>query len=184
MQTKTITATVFKIALLILLGFQLLSCKKDSASQEQLPMPEEKIISASKSNSEGESQYNLEVVLRGEGNRGGHIHFRQDGGAAKIINLDTKVHHLEPDHEYLLQRAVDAINAVDGNCTSMSWLTLGYGLTPHAILTDEKGNGEDMIWRSVSAIPSGSSFDIHFRVIDAITLDVVLESDCYQYTVK
>ena len=79
---------------------------------------------------------------------------------------------------------MDAINVVDGNCTSTAWLTLGYGLTAHAIHTDEKGNGQDELWRDVTAIPSGASFDIHFRVIDAVTLEVVLESDCYQYTVR
>jgi len=159
------------------------SCKKTARQEEQLPQ-----VDAAKSNAaqrgNGASAFNLEVVLKGEGNRNGHIHFRQDKDPAKIITLDTKVHHLEPNHEYLLQRAVDPINVVDGNCTSSSWLTLGYGLTPHAIQTDDKGNGDDILWRDVSAIPSGARFDIHFRVVDAITLAVVLTSDCYQYTVR
>ncbi len=126
--------------------------------------------------------YNLEVVLRGEGNSSGHIHFRQDADAAKVITLDIKVHHLQPKHMYLLQRAVDT--NLDGNCTSTSWLTLGYGLQPHAILTDDKGNGEDLLWRDVSSIASDATFDIHFQVVDAVTLEVVLSSDCYQYTVR
>jgi len=184
MQTKSLTANAFITAAIMLLSFQLLSCKKASAPLEQPPVQKEEISSAFKANSSGESQYNLEVVLRGEGNQGGHIHFRQDRDGAKIIELNTKVHNLEPNREYLLQRAVDVINVVDGNCTSTSWLTLGYGLTPHAILTDANGNGEDVLWRDVTAIPSGSSFDIHFRVIDKLTLDVVLTSDCYQYTVR
>src|SRR6188508_1448136 len=136
MQTKSSSVSVFTKALIVLLTFQLLSCKKATDPEGRQQPVEEGISSASKARSAGESQYNLEVVLHGEGNKGGHIHFRQDADAAKIIHLDTKVHHLEPDHEYLLQRAVDAINVVDGNCTSTSWLTLGYGLTPHAILTD------------------------------------------------
>ena len=184
MQTKSSIANAFKTAIVILLSFQLLSCKKAAAPEEQPPLLNSEPSVASHANSSGESQYNLEVVLRGDGNQGGHIHFRQDRDAAKIIELNTKVHNLEPNREYLLQRAVDVINVVDGNCTSTSWLTLGYGLTPHAIATDDKGNGEDILWRDVTAVPSGGSFDIHFRVIDAITLDVVLVSDCNQYTVR
>jgi hypothetical protein len=183
-KTKSSTANAFHIAIILLLGFQLLSCKKAAAPEEQSPLLNSEPSVASKASSSGESRYNLEVVLRGEGNQGGHTHFRQDRDAAKIIELNTNVHNLEPNHEYLLQRAVDPINVVDGNCTSTSWLTLGYGLTPHAIQTDEKGNGEDTLWRDVTAIPSGGTFDIHFRVVDAITLDVVLVSDCYQYTVR
>ncbi len=122
------------------------------------------------------------MVLRGKGNRSGHIHFRQDKDQAKIITLDIKVHHLEPNHEYLLQRAVDVI--LDENCTGTSWLTLGNGLTPQAIITDDKGNATEELWRNVTAIPSGATFDIHFRVIDAVSSMVVLTSDCYQYTVR
>jgi hypothetical protein len=40
------------------------------------------------------------------------------------------------------------------------------------------------LWRDVSAVPSGSTFDIHFQVIDAVTLAVVLASDCLQYQVR
>jgi hypothetical protein len=83
-----------------------------------------------------------------------------------------------------LQRAVDAINVVDGECTNTSWLTLGHGLTPQSILTDDKGNGEEELWRDVTAVPSGSMFDIHFRVIDKSSLEVVLTTDCYQYMVR
>jgi hypothetical protein len=55
---------------------------------------------------------------------------------------------------------------------------------PQAIITDAKGNATEELWRDVTAIPSGSTFDIHFRVIDATTSDIVLWSDCYQYTVR
>ncbi len=155
------------------------SCSKETQQKE---LQEQTIVS--KSSASEKPNYNLEVVLRGEGNNNGHIHFRQDADAAKIITLDTKIHHLEPNHEYLLQRAVDPINVVDGNCTSTSWLTLGHGLIPQSIMTDDKGNGEEELWRDVSAIPSGSIFDIHFRVIDKVSGAVVLTSDCYQYTVR
>jgi hypothetical protein len=94
------------------------------------------------------------------------------------------VHNLLPNHEYLLQRAVDPINVVDGNCTSTTWLTLGKGLTPQSIFTDNDGNGTEELWRDVTAIPSGSKFDIHFQVIDAVSLAVVLTGNCYQYEVR
>ncbi|HZG26469.1 MAG TPA: hypothetical protein VEZ17_17900, partial [Chitinophagaceae bacterium] len=83
-----------------------------------------------------------------------------------------------------LQRAVDAINVVDGNCTSTSWLTLGRGLTAQSILTNANGTGTEVLWRDVSTIATGSTFDIHFQVIDATNMAVVLSSDCYQYTVR
>ena len=43
-----------------------------------------------------------------------HVRFRQDVDPSKIIVLDTWVRDLEPNHQYLLQRAVDAANVVDG----------------------------------------------------------------------
>ena len=157
--------------------------EKDAAIISQ----ESSVANGSKALSEDDDKapkYNLEVNLYGEKSSNGHIHFRQDSDPAKIITLDTKIHHLLPNHEYRLQRAVDPINVVDGNCTSMSWLTLGHGLTPQSILTDDKGNGEEELWRDVTAVPSGSTFDIHFRIIDAVSMEVVLTSDCYQYMVR
>jgi hypothetical protein len=181
MQVRTY---MLKNIFIIFLMMAALGCKK----QNNLPQSLTQAGSASQDNkgaeNEATSNFNLEVVLNGEGNTNGHIHFRQDPDPAKIITLDTKIHHLLPNHEYLLQRAVDPINVVDGNCTSTSWLTLGHGLTPQSILTDDKGNGEEELWRDVTAVPSGSMFDIHFRVIDAISHEVVLTSDCYQYTVR
>ena len=125
--------------------------------------------------------YNLEVILHGQEEQLGIIKFRQDSGAAKIVTLDTKVRNLEPNHEYLLQRAVDVF---DGICTSTTWLTLGKGLTPQSILTNDEGNGREILWRNVSAIPSGTKFDIHFRLVDAAGMTLVLNSDCYAYMVK
>jgi hypothetical protein len=126
--------------------------------------------------------FNLEVILRGEGKQFGHVKFRQDVDAAKIVTLDTWVRGLEPNREYLLQRAVDT--NVDGNCTSAGWLTLGLGLAPQAIITNNKGSGDEFLWRDISSITTGTHFDIHFRVIDAITSEVVLDSDCYEYVVR
>jgi hypothetical protein len=157
------------------------ACQKEISKQQQ---KEELIYSAANSENAEAPPFNLEVILRGEGGRFGHVKFRQNNDPDKIINLDTWVRDLEPNHEYLLQRAVDAINQVDGNCTSTSWLTLGKGLTPQSILTDENGSGSEALWRSVAALSSGSAFDIHFRVIDATSMSVVLTSDCYNYVVR
>ena len=126
--------------------------------------------------------FNLEVILRGEDNSFGHVKFRQDVDTARIIDLDVWVRDLLPNNSYLLQRAVDPI--ATGNCLSTAWLTLGKGLTPQAIVTDDSGTGRADLWRSVTAIPRGTSFYIHFQVIDAESLAVVLTSDCYQYTVR
>ncbi len=131
-----------------------------------------------------ESLFDLNISLHNKGAEKGFIKFRQDPDPAKIITLDIWVQHLEPNREYLLQRAVDAVNEVDGNCTSTTWLTLGKGLVPQSILTDRHGNGSEGLWRDVTAAVSGSKFDIHFQVIDAVSLAVVLTSDCHQYEVR
>lgn len=179
---KKITSQLFIMLFgIIIIAFTISSCKKD-VDQQQL-QHEEQISSKSNNGSDNaNSNFNLEVNLKGEGNRSGHIHFRQDKDPAKIITLDIKVHHLEPNREYLLQRAVDT--NLDGNCTSTSWLTLGHGLQPQSIFTDDKGNGTEELWRDVSMVASGATFDIHFQVIDAVTKEVVLTSGCYQYTVR
>jgi hypothetical protein len=169
-------------AALLILSFAVfaLSCQKEANQQKQPTQEEFATIIATADN----PTFNLEVILRGAGNRLGHVKFRQDVDPSKIINLDTWVRNLEPNHQYLLQRAVDAANVVDGDCTSTSWLTLGKGLTPQSILTDDSGRGEEELWRDVSAVASGTAFDIHFRIVDATTMTVVLTSDCYQYVVR
>ncbi len=124
--------------------------------------------------------FNLEVVLRGEGF--GHVKFRQPNDGAFIINLDVWLRDMEPNTSYLLQRAVDPI--VDDDCTSTSWLTLGKGAVAQPITTDENGTGRESLFRSVAAFPPGSEFDIHFRVIEQVTGIVVLTSKCYQFTIS
>ena len=124
--------------------------------------------------------FNLEVVLRGQGF--GLVKFRQPNDGEAVIYLDTWVRDLAPNTSYLLQRAVDT--DIDGNCTSASWLTLGKGLTPQAITTDDRGTGREGLFRSVAAFPVGSEFDIHFRVIEQATSAVVLESGCYAFTIS
>ena len=124
--------------------------------------------------------FNLEVVLRGEGF--GLVKFRQPNDGTFIINLDVWIRDLMPNKSYFLQRAVDA--DVDDNCTSTAWLTLGKGLQPQSITTDETGTGREQLFRSVAAFPPGSEFDIHFRVIEETTAAVVLTSQCYQFTIS
>ena len=130
--------------------------------------------------------FNLQVILRpvdGATDSGfGLVKFRQPKDAEKVVFLDVWVRDLAPNHSYLLQRAVDT--NVNDDCTGTSWLTLGQALVPQAITTDETGTGRADLFRSLASIPLGTEFDIHFRVIDAATSAVVLESACYQYTVS
>jgi len=130
--------------------------------------------------------FNLEVILRpaGTGPAGGFglVRFRQPKDDAKIVNLGTWVRGLAPNHGYLLQRAVDT--NVNDDCSGTVWLTLGLGLVPQPITTDATGTGRADLFRSLAAVPLGTEFDIHFRVIDAVTSTVVLESSCYQFVVS
>jgi len=130
--------------------------------------------------------FNLEIVLRpvaGAPDAGfGLVKFRQPKDTDKIVYLDVWVRDLAPNRSYNLQRATDT--NVNDACTGTNWLTLGQGLVPQAITTDETGTGRADLFRNLSAIPLGTEFDIHFRVIDAATSAVVLESACYQYIVS
>jgi len=175
MKTIKLFQGVLPVVILVLA----LSCQKEAGDDLQFQQG-----NAKNSVKAEVPPFNLEVILRGEGKQFGLIKFRQDVDAAKVVTLETWVRDLEPNHAYLLQRAVDAINVVDGSCTSTSWLTLGKGLVAQPILTDDKGTGDEYLFRDISAIASGSHFDIHFRVIDAITSAVVLNSDCYEYVVR
>ena len=123
--------------------------------------------------------FNLEVVLRGEGF--GHVKFRQPNDEAFIVYLDVWVRDLAPNTSYLLQRAVDT--NVDDNCTSTAWLTLGKGLQPQSITTDATGSGREELFRILPPLP-GAEFDIHFRVIEEATSAVVLTSKCYQFRIS
>jgi hypothetical protein len=130
--------------------------------------------------------FNVQVVLRpaaaGPDKGFGLVKFRQPNDGSKIVLLDVWVRDLLPNHSYRLQRAVDM--NVDDDCTGTNWLTLGKGLDPEAIATNDKGTGRAALFRDLSAVPTGTEFDIHFRVIDAVTSAVVLESGCYQFTVS
>ncbi len=127
--------------------------------------------------------YNLNVILLGQSKWSfGFVKFRQYENETQMIHLDVWVHHLEPNTSYVLQRAVDT--TIDGDCTSSMWLTLGEGLVAKSIVTDAKGSGSAELFRSVAAIPVGSTFDIHFQIVKEATLEVALASDCYEYTVR
>ena len=136
--------------------------------------------------SRAKPKHNLEVILRpvagGPDNGFGLVKFRQPKDADKIVYLDVWVRDLTPNHSYFLQRATDS--GVDDDCTGANWLTLGHGLVPEEIATDERGTGRADLFRDLAAIPLGMQFDIQFRVIDAVASAVVLESACYQFTVR
>jgi hypothetical protein len=131
----------------------------------------------------GSPTFNLEVILRApDGGDGfGHVKFRQPNDAGLTIYLDVWLRDLARNGSYKLQRSVDPL---DGSCvaTPTSWLTLGRGTEPQAIATDDRGTGREQLFRKVPA--AGAEFDIEFRVIDAATSAVVLESGCYQYVVR
>ena len=127
--------------------------------------------------------FNNEVILRdvSDGPGFGHVKFRQPNDAELVVHLDTWVRDLAPNTSYRLQRAVDT--NVNDDCTSTAWLTLGQGPAPQAIVTDERGTGRVALWRTLTSAV-GSEFDIHFRVINAATSAVVLESACYQFVIS
>lgn len=197
---KKYSLLVATLVSVILFAFAINSCKKasmDAASSSALGSSDTNSLDP-KNLSMTKTHFNLNVILRsvnpreewgedrgddhGEGRSIGHLKFRQDKDTLKIITLDIFVRGLEPNHSYLLQRAVDT--NLDGNCTSTTWLTLGKGLTPQSILTDSEGKGQEDLWRDVSSAASGATFDIHFQVIDEVTSAVVLTSGCYQYTIR
>jgi hypothetical protein len=173
MQTKSFYLEVTKCSAILSLFIFFLACDKSAPDDGVNVSP----------------YYNLDVTLSSAASKQGHgdrvagfIKFRQDPDTARIITLDTWVFHLQPNHAYQLQRAVDPIATAD--CLSTAWLTLGAGLVPQSIQTDGKGNGTANLFRNVTAVARGTQFRIHFQVIDAVTLETVLTSDCYQYTVR
>jgi hypothetical protein len=128
-----------------------------------------------------EPPFNLEAILRGDGF--GLVKFRQEQDATRnIVTLDVWVRDLLANTSYSLQRAVDT--TLDGACTGTNWLTLGEGPTPHPIVTDDSGTARAALWRDLSAVAPGTTFDIHFRVIENGTGHVALQSDCYRFVVR
>jgi hypothetical protein len=125
--------------------------------------------------------FNVEAMLLPVGGGAedgfGLVKFRQPKDADVIAYLDVWVRDLAPG-TYLVQRAVDPV--VDDVCTGTNWPmpTLG------AVTTDPSGTGRVQLSRSLATIPLGTEFDIHFRVIDAVTSAIVLQSGCYQFVVS
>ncbi|MDB5152249.1 MAG: hypothetical protein JWR54_1000 [Mucilaginibacter sp.] len=158
------------------------SCNKSNMSPPSSALKQQQIAAELHAPAPASPNFNLEVILRGEGKAFGHVEFRQNNDTDRIVTLDTWVRDLAPNHQYQLQRAVDPI--LDGNCTGTAWLTLGKGSQPQSIFTDENGTGREELFRNLSAVPSGTTFDIHFQIIDAQNSAVVLTSDCYQFTVR
>src|SRR4051812_20554356 len=130
--------------------------------------------------------FNLEAVLRpvtgGQDKAFGLVRFRQPKDADTIVYLDVWVRDLAPSHSYYLERATDSM--VNDVCTGTNWLKLGQGPVPQQITTDETGTVRADLFRSLPAALLGTHFDIQFRVIDAATSAVVLQSACYQFTVS
>ncbi|MDQ6888266.1 MAG: hypothetical protein M3068_13400 [Gemmatimonadota bacterium] len=115
------------------------------------------------------------------GGAAGQVSFRQPPDEHNTVLLGVQVTGLAPNTDYRLQRATDG--PADGICTSTSWLTLGRGSAPQAITTDASGAGHAALFRDLTA-PEGTTNDIHFQVIDAVTGAVVLQSGCYQFVVR
>ncbi len=127
--------------------------------------------------------FNLEGILRGDGF--GLVKFRQEQESThNIVSLDVWVRDLLANTSYSLQRATDT--TLDGVCTGTNWLTLGEGSTPHPLVTDDNGTARAGLWRDLSAVAPGTTFDIHFRVIENGTspVHVALQSDCYRFVVR
>jgi sugar lactone lactonase YvrE len=144
------------------------------------------VASSAAADEDERPNFNFNAVLRpavgGPDDGSGFVKFRQPKDPAKVVFLDVRLRHLAPNHSYVLQRATDS--EVDDVCTGTNWLTLGHGLEPAAVNTNRKGKGQAELFRDLSAIPTGARFDIHFRVIDATSSAVVLQSDCHQFTVR
>ncbi len=174
------------VTLTITAGLCLVACSADRSAPTAAPAAATAAITpAMSANVSGPATppFNDEIILRpvGDATGFGHVKFRQPKDANLIVNLDTWVRDLAPNASYRLQRAVDT--NVNDDCTATSWLTLGEGPTPRAIVTDDGGTGRAALWRTLSASLLGTEFDIHFRVIDASGA-VVLESACYQFVVS
>ena len=118
--------------------------------------------------------FNLQAILRGDGF--GLVSLRQEKDSTPdVLYMDVWVRDLLPNTSYELQRAVDGPR--DGVCTGTNWLTMGAGTTPRLIDTDDKGTGRAELWRALP--PTVTPSDIHFRVIQTGTTNVVLQSDCF-----
>lgn len=172
MRTKPLHSTIATALSIMFFLLIFISCKK-GISDDGVNLP---------------PYYNLDVTLFSDiqksylGSSSGFLKFRQNPDTARIVTLEIWVHGLEPNHAYILQRAVNPIT--DISCSSTAWLSLGLGTTPQSINTDARGNGHENLFRNLTAAARGTQFRIHFQVIDSTTLTPVLSSDCTQFTVR
>jgi hypothetical protein len=174
-----------RITAIIVLGLTTLAACATDRSDPVSPNPARgsaAIISASTSGP-ATPPFNDEIILRDVTGAGGfgHVKFRQPSDAEKVVYLDTWVRDLQPNTSYQLQRATDG--NVNDDCSGTNWLTLGMGSVPQSITTDGRGTGRADLFRDLAAVAIGTTFDIHFRVIEQSTQAVVLESSCYQFVV-
>src|SRR3954462_5373877 len=115
MQAKFSTAIVYSVFLTLILVLLVPGCQKNnSQNEEPLSVATNATTVNEKTSTPANPNFNLEVILRGEGNQFENVKFRQNNDASKIVTLGVWVRDLEPDHLYLLQRAVDT--NLDGNC--------------------------------------------------------------------
>ena len=126
---------------------------------------------------------NLEAVLRAPAGQDGFglVTFRQRNDADRIADIDAWVRDLAPNGHYILKYATDA--DVDDDCTSTDWVDLPRPFRPTPINTDDRGTGRAALFLDLSAFPAGSTFDIHFEVVDAFGGTIMLTSACYQFRV-
>jgi hypothetical protein len=123
-------------------------------------------------------KYNLDVILLGPGKGFGYIKFRQHKNETQMIYLDTWVVGLQPNTSYQLQRAVDT--DLDASCTGTSWLTLGKGLVPQSIVTNNwvlELQNCFAVWQQFSRLYVRYSFKTKEN-----TEAVLHSSSCYGYT--
>ena len=161
MKTKFLPAVITSIAFIIVLSVITFSCQKDASNNQKKqsvdPTPDEIIAKAGADM----PPYNLNVVMRSGTGEFAFVKFRQHADTARIINRDTWVPNLEPNHAYILLRAVDSLQ--HGGCFSTAWLTLGEGLTPTSIHSESKGYGFAPLWRDMTSLGRGTEFYIIFR---------------------
>jgi hypothetical protein len=166
MHPKFLHASLKLVALMFISFSLFISCKKTGIPPADQP-------------------YDLDVFLFSPSKldkASGFIKFRQDKDTARIVTLETWVTGLSPHTSFQLQRAVNPIT--DSDCSSVAWLTLGKGLAPLSLHTDGAGFGHAEFFRDLTAATRGTTFHIHFQIIDSITKVSVLTSDCYMFTVR
>lgn len=152
-----------------------------SDATTQAPADEETALSISNRNPPATPPFDINVLLRAGERVEGLILFRQPDDGVPTIFLETYLAHLKPNHDYYLERAAQTLGL---GCIDSGWLRLGLGTVVTPIHTNWRGFGAATLNRTLPATLLGLSFDIHFRVLDAETGVVVLESTCRQFTAR